>query len=185
VRWLPVLALLLMQAATAAEVQEVTVSRDGPRYHVDMRARLAVPAARAYAVFSDYRRLPLINPAVRSATVLGSEPDGDTRLATELHLCVAFFCRELKQVQDMRRFREGDALGLSADVLPQDSDLKFGHARWLMRPCGNGTCLDFSAELEPDFWVPPLIGPWLIEHKLRAQAITTSAGIERLAAQAP
>lgn len=177
--------LLCAQATAAAEVQQVSVSRDGARYHVDMQARLDVPAARAYAVFSDYRNLPLINPAVRSAKVLGTEPDGATRLATEVHLCVAFFCRELKQVQDMRAIQEGDSLGLSADVLPQLSDLRYGHAEWRMRSCDSGTCLHFSAEMEPDFWVPPLIGPWLIERKLRAQAITTSAGIERLATAAP
>ncbi|MGH8461197.1 MAG: SRPBCC family protein [Stenotrophobium sp.] len=181
-----VLALLLCtQAAAAAQVLDVQVDRDGDRYHIDLKAHLDVPAARAYSVFSDYRNLPAINPAVRSATVLGADDDGVTRLATEVHLCVAFFCHDLKQVQDMRRIHDGDATGLSAQVLPQLSDLRYGRAEWRMRPCDGGTCLHFSAELEPGFWVPPLLGPWLIERKLRAQAITTSEGIERLAAQAP
>ena len=35
--------------------------------------------------------------------------------------------------------------------------------------------------MEPDFWVPPLIGPWVIKRTMREQAITTSEGIERLA----
>ena len=177
--------LLCMHAAAAAEVQSVAVSREGDRYHVDLRARLDAPTEQAYAVFSDYRNLPAINPAVRSATVLGVNADGTTRLATEVHLCAAFFCRELKQVQDMHRIHEGDALGLNADVLPQLSDLRYGHAEWRMRPCAGGTCLHFSADLEPAFWVPPLIGPWLIQRKLGTQAITTSEGIERLALHHP
>ena len=69
-------------------------------------------------------------------------------------------------------------------VLPQMSDLRYGLARWRMSACADDrrrTCLEFKAELEPDFWVPPLIGPWLIQRKLHQEAIVTAEGIEKLA----
>ena len=40
----------------------------------------------------------------------------------------------------------------------------------------------FRAEIEPAFWVPPVIGPYLIARELRAQARTTAEAIERLGA---
>jgi len=30
--------------------------------------------------------------------------------------------------------------------------------------------LQFSGELTPSFWLPPIIGPLLIKHKLRSEA---------------
>ena len=39
----------------------------------------------------------------------------------------------------------------------------------------------FDAEIEPAFWVPPLIGPYLIARELRRQAQVTAESIERLA----
>ncbi|MGH8540531.1 MAG: SRPBCC family protein [Stenotrophobium sp.] len=181
------LALLFVCAGmvSAAEVQSVEVHRDGKRYHIDMQTRLDAEPARAYAVFSDWRRLPEINRSVRSAQVLAENADGTIRLATEVHFCVAIFCRELRQVQDMHSLRNDATLAITANVLPALSDLRYGKAAWTMTPCAGETCLHFSADLEPDFWVPPLIGPWLIERKLRSQAVATSEGIERLARQTP
>jgi hypothetical protein len=179
------MTIFVALSTLAAEVQQVTVTHTGPRYRIVMQTTLAALPERAQQVFSDYRKLPLINPAVISAQVLGENADGSQRLATELHMCFAFFCRDLKQVQDIHATRDGDSRGLSATVLPALSDLRYGQADWTLRPCGAGTCLGFTAELEPDFWVPPLIGPWLMERKLREEALTTSQGIERLAQATP
>ena len=71
---------------------------------------------------------------------------------------------------------------LHADVIPSESDFKYGHADWRMTVEGKGSRLLFSAALTPDFWVPPLIGPYVIKKKMREEAIETVLGLERLAA---
>lgn len=172
---------LAAPAVRAVLVDRIAVSRDGAVYRVAMRVKLDVPPARAWEVFSEYANLPRIHHAVREVRKLDGADSGAQRLLTEVRVCVSFYCRVLQQVQDMRP-EPGAAGGrLSATVLPQSRDLKSGHAVWNIRACGDGACLDFDAELEPKFWVPPLIGPWLIQRKLREEAIETSAGIERLA----
>lgn len=173
--------------AAALEVQRVDVSRDGARYHVEMQVVLDASAARSYAVFADPAQLTRINPAVREARVLDAPSTADTRLATVVRVCVAGFCRRLRQVQDMRHSRRDDGgAEVQAQVLPPLSDFRFGHATWSFRACGaQQTCLHFRAQMEPAFWVPPLIGPWIIQRKLRSEAIETSAGLERLAREAP
>src|SRR5262249_2518251 len=88
----------LPHVAPAAQVQQVDVQRDGDRYRVEMDVRLNVDAHRAYEVFSDAAQLPHINPSIRIAQPL-SEPGADRRLYTEVHLCIAVFCRTLHQVQ--------------------------------------------------------------------------------------
>jgi hypothetical protein len=43
------------------------------------------------------------------------------------------------------------------------------------------TCLDVRIELVPAFWVPPVIGPWVIRRKMEEEARLTSAGLEQMA----
>lgn len=183
----PLLASVLCGAlmsgpALAVELRAIEVTRGESRYRVRMDVQLDVPAPAAYAVFADISRLPRINPAVREARVL-EEPgaEGLRRVYTDLRVCVSFFCRRLQQVQDMRFTARPDGGDVQAVVIPERSDLRYGLANWALRDCGGRTCLHFEAELEPHFWVPPVIGPWLMQRKLREEAMQTSAGIERLA----
>jgi hypothetical protein len=39
--------------------------------------------------------------------------------------------------------------------------------------------LQFTDTFEPDFWVPPVIGPWLIQRKLVRELTETMAYIEQ------
>ena len=48
------------------------------------------------------------------------------------------------------------------------------------------TELQFTETFEPDFWVPPVIGPWLIQRKLVSEVAETVMYIEaQQAAGAP
>ncbi len=178
-----VVCCLPMVAAHAVDVDTLDVQRDGSRYRVTMDVRLDAEADAAYRIFADPANLPRINPAVRHAEVLAGAATGSTRLLTEVHVCFSFFCRTLRQVQDMRQQPQSPGGWLYADVLPDRSDLRFGQARWHLQACETParTCLRFEATLEPRFWVPLLIGPFLMQRKLRQEAVQTSEGIERLA----
>ena len=46
---------------------------------------------------------------------------------------------------------------------------------------GEGTLLRWQLSLEPGFWVPPLIGPPLLERSLKAEGRRSAAGVEKLA----
>ena len=165
----------------AAQIRELTISRDDQRYHVEMDVQLNADAHRAYDVFADAAQLPLINPAIRVARPL-ADPGAQHRLYTEVRLCVAVFCHTLHQVQNMGGGAEQGGWALTADVIPERSDLRYGHAEWHFTSEGASTDLHLRLEVEPAFWVPPFFGPWLVERLLREQAEITSAGIEHRAA---
>ena len=169
--------------AAAFEIQSVDVRHDdGDRYHVAMRVTLDAPATDTYAVFADPARLREVNAAIREVQVLEELAPQLRRVRTRVRACVAFYCRHLQQVQDMRYQPSSEGGRIEAQVLPDRSDFRFGQASWTFAPCpAHRTCLAFDAELEPAFWVPPLLGPWLIQRKLRDEAIETSRGLERLA----
>lgn len=175
------LLLLATTTALAEDVDRLDVGRDGARYRVDLHARLDAPLADAYAVFSDFHNLPKINDAVEAVAPLPAPQPGTERWRTRVRVCVAFFCTHLEQVQDVRHSQDASGYRLDATVIPEMSNLRYGKADWRLERCGAQTCLSFSAELEPDFWVPPLLGPWLIGRALRREAHTTAIGIETLA----
>jgi hypothetical protein len=169
--------------AHAADIHSLTVTRDGARYHVEMDVQLQAPAAAAYGVFATPGLLPRINPAVKQVQVLERPNDEQARIYTEVRVCALLYCKNLHQVQDMRYAPRPDGGDLHAQVLPEQSDFTYGRADWSFRPApaAANTLLHFSAELEPAFWIPPLIGPWLVQRSLRDEAQRTSAGIEQLA----
>ena len=179
------LALSLLAFASpisAAEIQSLQVTHNGARYHVEMEVKLQAPSAASYAVFAAPGNLPRINPSVQQVQVIAHHAEEQARVYTVVRVCALFYCKMLHQMQDMRYAPRPDGGDLHAEVLPALSDFSYGRADWRFRPAGAAAQLHFSAELEPAFWVPPLIGPWLVERSLREEAQRTSAGIEKLAA---
>lgn len=174
------LGLALSTAVIAAEVHDVSVTHHDGRYRIFMRVDIAANPQRAMDVFTDYQNLTLINPAVKEVQILASKDDY-SQIRTRIEICVLWVCKDVVQVQDMRR----EGLRLKARVVAAQSDLRYGKAKWHVWECRSSeaerACLTLHAELEPDFWVPPLIGPYVMKRMLAEEALITSRGIERLA----
>lgn len=162
----------------AGSVEEVEVRHHRGEYHLQVLASIAVPPAELMTLLTDYERVGKANAAIKSVTVLPAPTEGVTRLAATLEVCVWFYCRLLRQTQDMRLPAENH---LTATIIPEFSDYKSGSASWMLAPERQGSALTFAVAIEPDFWVPPLIGPLLIKRKMREEAIETVTGIELLA----
>lgn len=158
----------------AADLRSVEFEQQEERFIARIQVRLAAPYGDAFRIMQDFENLPRLNPAVLKADVLEIMP-GMTRLQTRVRFCVLLICREINQVQDMRTFGLSE---MNATVLPDKSDLAYGYAYWRFDDCAGETCLLFRTEIDPKFWVPPLIGPWAIKRALRHEALVTSEGIE-------
>ena len=73
---------------------------------------------------------------------------------------------------------------LRARLLAQGGDFRAGSGRWVVGSCPAAplvSCLRVRIELVPTFWVPPLIGPWVLRRKMEEEARRTSAGLEHMA----
>jgi hypothetical protein len=175
------LAVVAATPATAAEIERLQITRNQERFGMSLSARLDVPLEDSYRVLGDFDALPRINDAIEQVRLLDGAPASAQRMYTRVRVCVWLFCTHLDQVQDMWAIADGETRGYNAAVLPELSNLRFGNARWRMHDCDGRTCLQFDAQLEPDFWVPPVIGPWAIERAMRREAIATALGIERQA----
>lgn len=168
-------------AARAATIDDLTVRKVGDRYLVELHAQLDARSSAAYAVFADLANLPAINTDVRHIEIESRAGANPVELGTVIRACVLFYCRSIRESQRMTFVRRPDGGDVYASVLP-GGDLRSGRARWLFRDSGGRTDLRVTAELQPAFLIPPLIGPWVVKRWLRAETIQSSANIEKLAA---
>lgn len=168
--------------AGGAQVLHAQLTRQHGIYQVDIRARIQAPVAAVRRIVTDYEHLTRLNPAIQSSKVLAVYGPRRSRVRTVTRACVLFFCKEIVQVQNVAVRPDGDVV---ARTVPALSDFKFAVARWRLSRQGRSTVMDFSARFAPDFWVPPLIGPWLIRRKLSDEMVQTAQRIEQIAGSAP
>lgn len=177
--WMP-------KAAPAAQIRAVRVRRQGTHFTITMRVEFSAPPWAVFAALQDYAAMPHYNPDLRRVRI---EPTGEpnrVRLFTTVHACVLIFCRTLHQEQIMTAMAGTHGGVLRATLVPHGGSFRGGNARWVVRPCRTRhapTCLDARIELQPAFWVPPLIGPWILRHKMYQEARRSGYGLQRIAAK--
>ena len=175
-RWLALLTLALCVPAEALQVQTLEVTHDDSVYHVVVDVLIDAAPDKVRAQLLDVGSLPQLNPSVK--TVRATEEAGGLRVESELEECLFGFCRRLLHVQKVET--RGDEI--SAQTLAvQGSSFRSGIARWQIRAEGGLTRLIFTADTEPDLWLPPLIGPTALMRRLREKTEASLYALERLA----
>jgi hypothetical protein len=179
-RGLCVSLLLFPYALSAGEILDSKVTHDGVVYRLSITARVDAPLAVVYQSMTDFTNLSAINPSIEESQVLASEDARRQRVRSVIRVCILVFCKRVEQVQDVTLI---DSRTLEATMVPGAGDFRGGLARWELTPDGDGTVLHFTEVFEPDFWVPPVIGPWLIEKKLVNEVAETAMYIELTVAE--
>jgi len=173
--WLAVL-LFMPAGATAGDILEASVTHADGHYALAIRARIDAPSDAVYRAITDYSNLAAINPDIRVSELLETSAAGVATVHTIINVCILVFC---KQVEQLQHVTNPDAHTIEAVIVPAGSDFRSGFARWrLSSPTAATTELQFTETFEPDFWVPPVIGPWLIQRKLVREVAETAAYIE-------
>lgn len=180
-----VLLLAAAPAARAMQVVDARVTRSADRYEVEFTVLLDVAADGLASLLTHYERFTELSPTVTSSRIIRG-PGGDgsaARLELKLHPCVlVFFCRTVVKVSDV--FVHDGGRRLEFVAVPALSD--FHEAREVVsfreEPGGEKERVRFtySAGLKPKFYVPPLVGPWLVRHRVLEDLRTTSRRVERI-----
>ena len=161
----------------AGDVMEVDVIHDSGVYTLSLEAWISSPVSKVHHMLTDYTHLELVNPAVKKSYIIETYNPDYHRVHTLIEACVVFFCKRLIQVWDVEH--QSDHI-IMATIVPELSNFRSGNANWVLREESGGTRLRFTTQLEPSFWVPPLIGPWLISYKLRKEVLESVNNLERL-----
>ncbi len=166
---------VLPGTSIAGSILYSSVQLEDGQYTLSMAVRIDAPLALVYDSITDFNNLAAINPAIEESQILGRPAARTQRVRTVTRVCILVFCKRVEQVQDMTLLQE---YALEAVILPDMSDFRSGHARWDFKSRDVTTEMHFSARFEPDFWVPPVIGTWLIKRHLVSETEAMAMYIE-------
>lgn len=173
-------------AAGAAEIVSAGVERTGERYEVDFAVILEGDRERVWEIITDYVRFAAVSPTVASSRVVSGRPGGDARVEVVLRPCVlVIFCKTIKKTSDADI--DSEAFRLEYVAVPGLSDF---HAARETITLHDETRNDsprvrfvYAAVLEPKFFVPPFVGPWLIRRAITQDLETSSRRVEDMVQQ--
>ena len=102
--------------------------------------------------------------------------DGAHKRKLLVEQCILVFCFDLHFIEKVEAIGRQEFL---ATIIPEESNFRRGTARWQLEPLGTQrTRLRVMAEQEPDFWIPPVIGPAIIKRVFRKEIEETTKNIE-------
>ena len=152
------------QFAVAAEMRSIDVKYEGGRYSLVSVAWFDAGIDETFDVFRTWDYSTQFSSAVVEARDLDPDSSGRPGYYVVNRGCILFFCKSMAR-QGYVEARHNQDLRAVAD--PQVSDFRFFEEVWEFIEADGGTRVLYKLEMEPDFWVPPAIGPYLIKRKLR------------------
>ena len=164
-------------AGVAAELVSLDVRREAGVVYVASELRIAAPRPQVFAALSDYANLPNLSSRFKESR-LDVDAAGTTHVYTRLEGCVWFFCRSVTRHAVLQTEAPSWIL---ATVDPDRSDFEYGVERWDLTQTDDMTTVRYTHELDPKFWVPPVIGVWVIRKTLQSDALKAARKIERMA----
>ena len=181
-KWLLITAVSCTFAtpARALEVLSQGFSVEAGVYVLELDVRIEAPIERVWEILTDYDRLPELNPAVSRSRV-EVNADGQAEVLTVVRGCVLFFCSSVERVEVME---ESAPVRIVAVTDPARSDLRQGRSEWNFWPDDDATRLSLTVAMEPDFWVPPLLGRRALRRNLIGGTLDLLEAVERRAAHA-
>jgi hypothetical protein len=177
---LATLALIFFQPqpALAFDFTDAEVTEKKGVYHIKISAEIKAPSGYVRYVLADYAHIYRLSASIIESEVLPDNIDGEKQVRTRLLLCTSVFCTEAERVDVVRMLASGD---LEAEIVPELSEFKSGKATWKITPVDDHSFLVYEAVLEPDFFIPPVIGTRLVIENLRKEFARTFIRIEKIA----
>jgi len=165
----------------AADIDDLSITKQGRAYQVQMTFGVTASVDQVVAVLTDYGFPDRLDPDVTKREVVNRHGEV-TRVRTESRGCIFIFCRDISFTLDIT-VDEGK---IQADVVPDESDFRSGYFRWSISSSDyGGSYIVLDTIMEPDFFVPPLIGKIFIRKMLRQKILATAENLEEEAAREP
>ena len=151
------------EPASAAQDSEVTAKKLSDMVVIDVSMLVAATPREAWDVLTDYDHMSKFLPNLQSSKILSKSP---TRLEVAqkggvTHGPISITFDVVRDVQ-LKPYSEIVSHVISGNLKKVDGTTR-------LAPEGDGTRITFHSESIPNIWVPPGIGPTLIENETRDQ----------------
>jgi len=166
--------------AAAATIDDLDVKRDRGRYSLAVNARLEATPESIYAVLTDFddNAYSRLSGAYKESRYLEPAADGTPVVYTRMEGCALWHCMSLERTE---RLETNAPYWIKSTVLPEGSNFKHSISEWMLERDGDGTTMIYTLDMEPDFSVPPIIGPWYLRRTLSQHGARAVTRIARLA----
>ena len=172
------LVFIQPSVSVAYELNRAEVTENNGVFRITVSATLDAPAAYIRQVLTDYRNIYRLSSSIVETEVIETCHRDETQVRTKVLVCATVFCREVERVEAVRALDTGD---LQARIVPEQSEFRSGLAIWKITSMDYGSELEYNATVEPDFFIPPVVGVPVIQSSLKAEFISTVARIEKIA----
>lgn len=165
-----------------ATLKSVEVTRERGRYHFVADTHLDAAPAAIYQVLLDFDndRYSQISEIYKESGYLDPDSDGTPLVYTRVEGCLLLFCMSMRRVE---RLEIVTPQLIRSKALPERSDFKYSTSEWTLAEEKGGTRVTYRMEMEPDFWLPPFVGPWFLRRTLLQGGVSAVERIEQLAQQ--
>lgn len=166
--------------AAAATIDEFDIKKHKGIYYFEADVHLDATRESIYAVITDFddNAYSRISRSYKESRYLEPAADGTPIVYTRMEGCMGQKCISFARTERL----ETDApRWIKSTALPEQSDFKHATSEFVLEPSGDGTKMIYKLEIEPDFWVPPLIGPWYLKRTVSKGALRAVTRIEGLA----
>lgn len=173
-----VISLVYTAPVQAADLHDVQVERDDDYYRLNSTAYFNVSPQELYAVLTNFDLFKRFTSAIVESRNVEPDEEGRPQFYARMQGCVLLFCKSFIRNGHLELKPQVEIVAVTD---PAESDFKLSRERWRLLPDGEGTVLIYEFEMIPDFWVPPVIGPFYIQRALRSGGEDAIDRIEALA----
>jgi hypothetical protein len=173
-------SLVVAAAASTATIETIEVERVEGVYSLHAETLLDASPAAISSVILDFNRFGRISSVYKEYGYLDPQPDGTPTVFTRMEGCLMkhVFCKSMTRVERLEAAESGY---IRTVTLPEQSDFLRSTSEWIIEAEGEGARMTYRLEMEPDFWVPPVVGPWYLKRTLLRGGGDAIDRIERLA----
>ena len=169
-------------AVAAAEFRTLELIREEGRFRIESDVYLEAPPAGVYRALVDYDNFERFSSVFVESRMLEPIEDNTGLVFFHMRGCVLMFCRDVELVERIDVVPE---TRVEITIIPDRSEMREGWASWDIEADGDGTLVRYVAEIEPKFWIPPVIGPFVIRTVLKSRGIRAAQRLEAVAAGRP
>jgi len=173
-----IMALCFINSAQAMTVKHTDIRHQNGRYYVHFNVLINADKHTVSTLMDDYNSWPQWSSVVNKVTILKQTDARTSLVKLKLNSCLLFFCKSLKKLQTVTRIAPGHLVTITTKG---NKDFRYAREVWHASAEGGNTRLVYDAVMEPDFFVPPLMGRWLISSRIRKALQQSIAKLEQMA----
>ena len=179
VRWIITLGLLISSMiVSSASLKKSSIEYKDKRFLYSFEAQINARHDRVLDKLHNFEQWDRLNRNISKSKVLETIPGNKIKRLLTLTQCIFTFCFNLKFVEVVTLSKNK----LEMNIVAGEGNFSAGRAIWETVSEGTyKTLIRVNATLSPDFWIPPVVGPLVLEKVFLKQIRKTIETIETLA----